>query len=139
MSAIAATLCVIYGTNAVFLPAEHFTLAWIHSVEKTRWQEDYLLSDGKLALTEARIEGTGAGMEPPPDAVLRDGMWHYTPKLPPQTELRLTLSPYTADYRLCWNGKCRGLAVLVGAKKRLGTVIIRACSESGLPAVPAAN
>jgi hypothetical protein len=139
LSAAAAALCLILGANTVTLPAERFTLAWTHSVEKTGWQEDYVVRDGRLVLTQARIEGTGAGMEPPPNAILQSGWWHYTPDLPPLTELRLTLSPYTADYRLCWNGSCRLLAGLVRAKDRDGTVVVRACDESGAPAVTTAK
>lgn len=134
MSTAAATLCLIFGAQAVSLPVANFTLAWTHSVEKTAWQEDYVLRGDRLVLTEARIEGTGAGMEPPPNAVLRAGWWHYVPNLPPLPELRLTLSPYTADYRLCWSGRCRTLAALVGAQARQGIVIVRACPSPPGPA-----
>jgi hypothetical protein len=109
------------------LPTDRFTLAWTHSVEKTQWQEDYAIRGSGLALTEARIQGTGAGMEPPPDALFRNGWWHYVPHLPVLPELRLTLSPYTADYRLCWKGRCRPLAKLAGAKQPDGVVIVEPC------------
>ncbi len=135
MSAVAATLCVILGANMVALPTGRFTLVWTHSVEKTGWQEDYALRGGSLVLTEARIESTGAGMEPPPDAVFRRGWWSYKPHLPPLPELRLTLSPYTADYRLCWHSKCHALATLAGAKDPSGTVVVRRCGDSGASAI----
>ncbi len=127
MTAVTATLCLILGTNTVSLPAERFTLAWTHSVEKTRWEEDYVLRDGDLVLTEARIEGTGAGMEPPPGAVRRAGWWHYVPALPPLPALRLTLSPYTADYRLCWNGHCRALGEILHATGTTAVAVVEAC------------
>lgn len=127
MSATAAALCLILGAKTVGLAADRFTLAWTHSVEHTDWQEDYVLRGGSLVLTEARIEGTGAGMEPPPNAVLRAGWWHYVPDLQPLSELRLTLSPFTADYRFCWSGQCRPLAALVGAQTPQGIVIVHAC------------
>jgi hypothetical protein len=102
-------------------------LAWTHSVEKTDWQEDYVLRDNRLVLVEARIEGTGAGMEPPAGALLRDGLWHYVPDLPPLDELRLTLSSFTADYRLCWAGACHGLGALLGAAPAAAVVSVRPC------------
>jgi hypothetical protein len=125
--AAAAAICLALGARQVSLPTDRFTLAWTHSVEKTGWQEDYAIRGTGLALTEARIQGTGAGMEPPPDALFRNGWWRYVPPLPILTELRLTLSPYTADYRLCWKQQCRSLAKLVGAKRLEGVVIVRPC------------
>lgn len=130
MSLAAAAVCLALGSHQVSLPTDRFTLAWTHSVEKTQWQEDYAISGAGLALTEARIQGTGAGMEPPPDALFRDGWWHYVPHLPVLPELRLTLSPYTADYRLCWKQQCRPLAKLIGAKRLDGVVTVRPCAPS---------
>ncbi|HEY3917855.1 MAG TPA: DUF1850 domain-containing protein [Stellaceae bacterium] len=130
MSLAVAAICLALGARRASLPVDRFTLAWTHSVEKTGWQEDYALRGTALVLTEARIQGTGAGMEPPPDAVLRDGWWHYMPKLPPLPELRLTLSPYTADYRLCWQGRCRPLAQVIGAKRLTGVVVVRPCAAA---------
>jgi hypothetical protein len=126
----AAAICLALGARHVSLPADHFTLAWTHTVEKTQWQEDYAIRGNGLALTEARIQGTGAGMEPPPDALLQRGWWHYVPRLPVLPELRLTLSPYTADYRICWNGRCRSLAQVIGAKQRKGVVAVRPCAPA---------
>jgi hypothetical protein len=130
MSIAAAAICLSLGARAVSLPTDRFTLAWTHSVEKTEWQEDYAVRRSGLAITEARIQGTGAGMEPPPDALFRNGWWHYVPHLPLLPELRLTLSPYTADYRLCWRGHCGRLAGLVGAKDPDGVVIVRPCAST---------
>jgi hypothetical protein len=128
MSAAAAALCLMLGGKTVTLATDHVTIAWRHSVEKTDWQEDYVLRGDRLVLTEARIESTGAGMEPPQGAVLRNGWWHYVPRLKPLPELRLTLSPYTADYRLCWNGRCRALGKILDADGRTGVVVVRACT-----------
>lgn len=100
--------------DTVFMPATAFTLAWTHSIEKTRWEEDYRVERGtdgtpRLHLTAARIRGTGAGMEPPPGAVLRQGWYEYTPPVQPPGALRLTRSAYTADYEWCADGRCRPL------------------------------
>ena len=123
----AAAICLFLGATVARLPTDHFTLAWTHSIEKIEWQEDYRVTDGKLALTEARIKGSGAGMEPPPDAQLAGGWWHYHPKLAPLPELRLTISPYTADYRLCWNNACRELKAIVASADPIAVVSARAC------------
>ena len=46
--------------DAAFVPQRAFTLAWTHSIEKTRWEEDYRVAraaDGSplLRLVRARI------------------------------------------------------------------------------------
>jgi hypothetical protein len=101
-------ICLAAGL--LLLPlGEAITLRWTHSVQKTLWEEDYRLQGEALVLTSARIQGTGAGMEPPPDAVLRNGAWHYKPTLPPLPTLALRHSPYVQPYTLCASGTCRPL------------------------------
>ncbi len=136
MSATAISLCLILGAKTVALPTDHVTVAWRHSVEKSGWQEDYVIRSGRLVLTEARIEGTGAGMEPPPGSVLRDGWFHYVPRLRPLPELRLTLSPYTADYRLCWDGQCRALGEILDATGETAVVVVKPCAADPPPGRP---
>ena len=90
----------------VFVPTERFTLAWTHSVERVRWEEDYRVdraADGtpRLQLVLARVKGSAAGMEPPDDAVLDGGWYRYQPRTPLPPVLRLTRSPSTDDYELC--------------------------------------
>ena len=74
-----AVCLIVAGVVRATLPTDHFTLAWQHSVEKTRWEESYRIDGDRLRLTSARIQGLGAGMEPPPDAVLRSGWWTWKP------------------------------------------------------------
>lgn len=102
-------ICVIAGALQWTLPADGFTLAWRHSVEKVRWEEDYRREGAELVLTAARVRGSGAGMEPPPGAVLRDGVWHYTPPHNRLPRLELANSRFGGDYELCIGGECRGL------------------------------
>jgi len=104
-------LCIAAGGVVMALAVESFTLAWTHSIEKVRWEEDYRVEGSALRLTEARIRGHGAGMEPPPDSRFENGVWHYTPKLPPLPVLRLTQSNFTAGYELCSDGLCKPLAI----------------------------
>jgi hypothetical protein len=110
-------LCIASGAVAAVLAVESFTLAWTHSVEKIRWEEDWRLSAGRLHLVEARIRGAGAGMEPPEGARLENDVWRYAPHVEPLPRLRLANSAFTADYELCAEGRCRPLAeVAVGAE-----------------------
>ena len=103
-------VCIAAGGLVVALATHAFTLAWTHSIEKVRWEEDYRIENGRLRLVEARITGSGAGMEPPPGSLLRNGVWHYTPDLAPLAELRLTHSDFTAGYDLCFDNGCTPLA-----------------------------
>ncbi|NDP42484.1 MAG: DUF1850 domain-containing protein [Aromatoleum sp.] len=120
---------LVAGVVRATLPAPEFTLAWDHSVQKTRWEERYRQHGDGLQLVEARVQGTGAGMEPPPSAVLRDGWWTWQPgtDLP---ELRLTLAPYTPDYTLCWQDRCQTLGALVGPAAAGGAVVVRPCVDT---------
>jgi hypothetical protein len=122
----------------VFVPARRFTLAWMHSIELVRWEEDYEVhaaddergvgtasaadtphADGaadrapppQLRALRSRVRGSGAGMEPGLDAVLRDGWFEFHPAQRMHDSLWLTRSPYSADYELCVDGQaCRPLS-----------------------------
>lgn len=101
-------LCLVAGLLVAAL-GDAATLRWTHSIEKIVWEEDYRLEAGQLRLVEARIRGTGAGMEPPAGAVLRDGVWHYVPDPSMLPELRLAHSPHAAPYVLCAKAGCRDI------------------------------
>ncbi len=103
-------LCVAAGGLVMSLALESFTLAWTHSIEKIRWEEDWRIDHGRLVLTEARVRGSGAGMEPPAGSRFADGVWHYDPHVPPLEVLRLTHSSYTAGYDICTPQGCTPLA-----------------------------
>jgi len=99
-------LCLVAGLLLAPL-GDTVTLRWTHSIEKIVWEEDYRRLDDRLHLVAARILGTGAGMEPPPGAVLREGVWHYVPAVPPLAQLSLRHSPYVPPYEICVAGRCR--------------------------------
>jgi hypothetical protein len=120
-----AALCLVAGALTVALPASRFTLAWQHSVEKVLWEEDYLVAGRWLYATGARIRGSGAGMEPPTDAVLAGGAWHYRPASRWLRELRLARSGFTADYALCLEDRCRPLSHWIPLDT--GETILRPC------------
>lgn len=106
----------LQGSPVAFVPVTQFTLAWTHSIEKVRWEEDYAVGLDPLSLqpllhaVQARVRGSAAGMEPPPDAVLRQGWYHYTPTITTPPELRLTRSEFTPDYEVCVQGRCEPLS-----------------------------
>lgn len=128
---VCLTLAAAPGVPPRFVPVQTFTLAWTHSIEKIRWEEDYTVSadaGGRPILVpgQARILGSGAGMEPPPDATLRpDGWYVYQPHTGLLHELRLSRSPYTADYDWCVGGRCEPM---VGIMPTDGDVtLLRPC------------
>ena len=106
-------LCITTAGTVTKLAVTAFTLAWTHSVEKTAWEEDVRIEGDRLLVIEARIQGSGAGMEPPPGAVLENGTYHYRPTLPPLPELELANSGEITDWRLCLEGTCRPLGSYV--------------------------
>ena len=111
----AGAICLVAaGIVRATLPSSEVTVAWTHSVEKTRWEERYAISGSMLTLVEARVQAMGAGMEPAVDAVLRDGWWRWTPHADPLPELRLTYSTFTQDYAICAGQRCSSLRELVG-------------------------
>jgi hypothetical protein len=120
-------LCLGAGAVAASLAIESFTLTWTHSIEKIRWEEDWRIAGHALVIDEARIRGSGAGMEPPAGSVLKDGVWHYRPALPPQAMLRLTHSPFTAGYTLCTASVCLPLADLLPDIDNNAVIEIREC------------
>jgi len=120
-------ICLAAGVLAATLPHSSFTLAWTHSIEKIRWEEDYRVVGTRLVLEEARIKGSGAGMEPPADAWLENGVWHYKPKLPPLEKLRITQSPYTAGYEICTGGACKPLTAVLPGLPAIEVVEVRPC------------
>ncbi|MBI4756714.1 MAG: DUF1850 domain-containing protein [Betaproteobacteria bacterium] len=103
-------LCLAAGLLSASLATSSFTLAWTHSVEKTAWEEDWAVEGHRLVLREARVHGSGAGMEPPSGARLEAGVWHYRPAVPAQPRLRLAHSPHVPPHLLCVQGRCATLA-----------------------------
>jgi hypothetical protein len=99
-------ICVAAGLLLAHCGREA-TLSWTHSIEKIVWEEDYRRQGDGLRLTEARVRGSGAGMEPPAGAVFQGGAWHYTPEMAVLPEVQLRHSPYAAPYTLCCDGRCR--------------------------------
>lgn len=124
----AAALCIVVGAFFTELPVRSFTLAWQHTVEKVMWEEDYVVVGAWLYITAARIRGSGAGMEPPADAVLVDGAWHYRPADRWRREVRLARSEFGSDYMLCIEGRCRPMADV--APGPMAATTLRSCAAA---------
>jgi hypothetical protein len=92
------SLCLFAAGKIMALGAGAFTLAWAHSVEKTAWEEDWRLTPAGLVIVEARVKGSGAGMEPPEGAHYDGAWWRYTPAAAPLAELRLIDSGATSPW-----------------------------------------
>ena len=124
-------LCLgLAGAVWAQLPVSSFTLAWNHTIEKIRWEEDYRITESGLELLQARVRGNGAGMEIPQDARLEDGSWHYRPKLQPLQPLSLGRTPEAGDYYLCLVDGCHSMSEWVGAPNaRQAFIQLWACAS----------
>lgn len=110
---MSTALCIAAGTALIRLAWPDFTLVWTHSIEKTEWQEDYVVTGRGLHLAMARVRGTGAGMEPGVDARLVNGWYVWFPNRD-FPELMLARSGAVAGHRLCRAGQCQSLDDLLG-------------------------
>jgi hypothetical protein len=128
---VCLSLAAALHSSPVFVPVTEFTLAWTHSIEKVRWEEDYAAGldlrsrRPLLHAVQARVRGSAAGMEPPPDAVLRQGWYQYTPTIATPPELRLTRSEFTPDYEVCVQGRCQPLSGWIGSDG--GVTLLKPC------------
>lgn len=108
-------LCLgLSGAVWAQLELRDFTLAWDHTIEKIRWEEDYHITEEGLVLGEARVKGNGAGMEIPEGARLANGSWRFHRQLPPLQPLKLGRTPQAGDYQLCHAGHCQPMSHWLG-------------------------
>lgn len=122
-------LCLSAGALSATILTQSFTLAWMHSVEKIRWEEDWKIENAHLHVSSARIKGTGAGMEPPLDALFKNGAWHYTPHIQPLKRVILSHSPYTKEYELCLGLICKPLSFYLPNLEKSATITLEACER----------
>jgi len=123
------SLCLASAGAVKALAVTAFTLAWTHSTEKVEWQEDWRLAGGGLELVEARVKGSGAGMEPPPEARLSGGWFRWKPAAPAMGEVTLGNSGAAGEWRLCANGKCKTLSEILGHPVGVNATTMRACRQ----------
>jgi hypothetical protein len=121
------SLCLLSAGVVKTLALAAFTLAWTHSVEKTDWQEDWRISARGLELVQARVKGSGAGMEPPPEARLVDGWFQWQPKRAALPQLVLGNSGAAGEWRICADGHCRTLSEIFERPIGANFTIVSAC------------
>ena len=125
------SLCLASGGFIKVIAIGAFTLSWMHSVEKTTWEEDWVVQEKTIKLVSARVQGTGAGMEIPEGAV-HEGKWYrWTPTLKPLKSLTLDRSNATTDWQICVTQGCTSLGNLVGEEAE--KVELSACSRPPRP------
>lgn len=126
---MSAMLCIASG-KAIAVAAGVFTLGWTHSVEGIEWRERWAVTDAGLVLQEARVKGSGAGMEPGDGARREDGWWIWQPQMQPLPQLVLAVSGATASgWTICDTGGCRELGRRPGEP-----IVLRGCSDGEMPA-----
>ena len=121
------SLCLLSAGVAKTLTLAAFTLAWTHSVEKTDWQEDWRITPRGLELVQARVKGSGAGMEPPPEARLVDGWFQWQPKRAAVPQLVLGNSGAAGEWRICAEGHCRTLSEIFERPIGANVTVMRVC------------
>ena len=123
------SLCLASAGAVKMLTVAAFTLAWTHSIEKVEWQEDWRITPAGLELVEARVKGSGAGMELPPEARLSGGWFRWKPARPIVPEVTLGNSGAAGEWRLCTAGKCRTLSDILGHPVGANATTMRACKR----------
>jgi hypothetical protein len=123
------SLCLASSGVVKALALAGFTLAWTHSVEKTAWQEDWRVTPEGLALVQARVKGSGAGMEPPPEARLVDGWFQWQLQRAPLQRIVLGNSGAAGEWRICAEGQCRTISEIFGHDIGAATITMSACNE----------
>jgi hypothetical protein len=120
-----SALCIAAAGKTLVLALAGFTLSWTHSVEQTEWREAWAVTPAGFVLEEARVRGSGAGMDPGAGAQLEDGWWGWEPAAPPVPELVLAASGATVTpWTLCSGGRCFELGGQAG-----DPIVISACDE----------
>jgi hypothetical protein len=114
--------CLLVAGKQIMLATAAFTLSWTHSVEKTEWQEHWRVGADGLRLVEARVKGSGAGMDPGDGARLENGWWVWPTEVPAIPKLVLAASGATVGgWTLCHDDGCRTMGTEPGRPLTLET------------------
>ena len=123
------SLCLASAGVVKTLSVAAFTLTWTHSIEKVDWQEDWRVTPRGLELVQARVKGSGAGMEPPPEARLIDGWFRWRPEGGPKPQVVLGNSGAAGEWQLCHDGNCRTVSDIFGHPPGTDLTIMKACNN----------
>lgn len=121
-------MTLVVASLSWHLPGQELELRWQHSIEKVEWRESWQLVDEGFLLKEARIKGSGAGMEPGEGARLEEGWWVWDGEGAVLPELRLTRSGIVPDYALCLKDRCQPLTDWLTGLPDSGDIVIRPCT-----------
>lgn len=124
------SLCLASAGVVKSLTVTAFMLSWTHSIEKIEWQEDWRVTPQGLEITQARVKGSGAGMEPSPDARLIDGWFRWKPQLPVLPEVALGNSGLVGEWRICTDGKCQDLSAILGRPVGTNVTTMSVCKDN---------
>jgi hypothetical protein len=92
-----------------------------------RWEENWRVTPAGLEIVEALVKGSGAGIDPPEGAVLKDGWWTYAPRVGARRRVSLAASGATGSgWTLCADQSCRELGSEPGE-----AVELSACDGTG--------
>jgi hypothetical protein len=80
-------------------------------------------------MVQARVKGSGAGMEPPPEARLVDGWFQGQPKRAAMPQLVPGNSGAADEWRLCHDGNCKSLSKIFGHPVGINVMTMSACAE----------
>lgn len=119
-------ICLLAAGVLVSLGTSAMTLRWTHSVEKIAWEEDWVDTPSGLTITATRVRGSGAGMEPAPDAHRINGAWTWVPRVAPLRKVILRRSGATSDWTVCVQGACKLMSGYVRSKA--DPVILTSCA-----------
>jgi len=109
------SFCLAGAGVAVSIAAQTFSLSWTHTIEKTEWREDWRIDGEELVLQKASVKGSGAGMEPPPEAQLEGGFYVWRPETR-EVVLTLRRDPHAGDWTLCAEARCEPIAAWIGVE-----------------------
>lgn len=119
-------LCIIGAGETARIAATLFSLSWMHSVEKVPWEEQWRVEQDKLVVVQARVKGSGAGMEPPPHARLEGGWYVWTPTDGERREIVLRQTEFGA-WTFCATGApCAPLTSLL--PRAADPITLRPCA-----------
>lgn len=123
-------VCFAAAGIVKMLSVAAFTLVWTHSIEKIEWQEDWHVTPQGLQIVTARVKGSGAGMEPPPEARLVNGWFQWSPSMAPLSEVVLGNSGLAGEWRLCTDQGCRTLSDVIGHPLGAQATVMTVCDKA---------
>jgi hypothetical protein len=77
---------------------------------------------------QARVKGSGAGVEPPLEARLIDGWFQWRPARAPMPRVVLGNSGAAGEWRLCSDGQCKTLSEIFGHPVGVNTTTMSVCN-----------